>query len=168
VNHSYNPKSLYQSVGNFFIGIGPIILGATLIFIATKLLLPVSGSVAATPLGVDGSSLRQAWSVFVNIFRLSNLSEWTFYLFLYVTLSVGASINLSGADLKGAAKGFVAIVLLLFIVNLTTLWLGGNMFESIQSFCGTFMVTFYGVMIFAVLLNALFACLIPPFLRIQV
>lgn len=42
VNHSYNRKSFYQTSGNFFIGIGPIILGALTLWFAAYFLIDFS------------------------------------------------------------------------------------------------------------------------------
>ena len=33
VEHAYNRRSLYQSVGNFFIGTGPIWFGSALVYL---------------------------------------------------------------------------------------------------------------------------------------
>src|SRR3989339_282782 len=40
VAHAYNRRSLYQNIGNFFIGIGPIISGTISIILLLWLLLP--------------------------------------------------------------------------------------------------------------------------------
>jgi hypothetical protein len=39
VKHTYNRKNIYQLVGNFFIGIGPILLGTVVIFLLAYWLL---------------------------------------------------------------------------------------------------------------------------------
>ena len=39
VQHTYESSSLYQMAGNFFIGIGPILLGSALIYLFLYLLL---------------------------------------------------------------------------------------------------------------------------------
>jgi len=39
VEHSYNSANVYQQVGNFFIGIGPILLGTAIIYFLSYLLL---------------------------------------------------------------------------------------------------------------------------------
>jgi hypothetical protein len=42
VNHGWNPKSLYQNIGNFFIGMGPIFSGTAALIIGMYLMLPDS------------------------------------------------------------------------------------------------------------------------------
>ena len=162
VNHSYNHKSLYQNLGNFFIGIGPIILGSIVIYTATCLFLGemIKGSHGG------GSAFENAVSLLSKLFHFSNLTNWKFYLFLYVSLSVGGAINLSIPDLKGAAKGFIVVIIILLLVNFLTLWIGGVV-ESAYSACADFFIIFYMMMIFSVLMNIIFAFLIPPILRLK-
>lgn len=40
VNHRYNPQSIYQRVGNLFIGLGPIYSGIAALILSMYLLLP--------------------------------------------------------------------------------------------------------------------------------
>ena len=164
VNHSYNPKSLYQNIGNFFIGIGPIILGAIVIYVATKLLLP-NITIAVDFQNSDGLSFSgafsQAFAVLKRIFTVENFSSWRFYLFVYIALSVGASINLSPPDIKGAAQGFFMIVLALLLLNLSTLWLG-NAIDAVYGVCGEFLLLFYAIMLLTILLTLCAALLFPP------
>lgn len=42
VEHQYNPNSIYQQVGNFFIGIGPIFSGISSLILGMYLFLPQS------------------------------------------------------------------------------------------------------------------------------
>ncbi len=40
VNHSYRKDSLYQNIGNFFIGVGPIIFGVVVLYALLNFMLP--------------------------------------------------------------------------------------------------------------------------------
>ena len=40
VSHSFNKNSLYQQIGNFFIGIAPLVFGSIALIFSFKLLLP--------------------------------------------------------------------------------------------------------------------------------
>ena len=49
VNHSYNPKNIYHKIGNFFIGVAPIIVISAVLYLLAWWLLPgfvaeISGS----------------------------------------------------------------------------------------------------------------------------
>ena len=163
VNHSYNSKSLYQNIGNFFIGIGPILLGSIVIYSATYLFL----GEMITGAHRDGvSAFSNAMTLLGGLFHFSNLTNWKFYLFLYISLSVGGAINLSPPDLKGAAKGFISLIIFLLLVNFLTLWIGGVV-ESVYSACADFFIIFYMIMIFSIFMNLIFALLIPPILRVR-
>ncbi len=168
VNHSYNPKSIYQTIGNFFIGIGPIILGVLVIYLATYILFghlielaPVQNINSDTPAAIT----EQMSFIFKQIFTWSNLSSWRFYIFIYICFTVGGSINLSPADLHGASKGFFAIILSLLVFNLATSWLGNFDYKPIMN--SNFFAMFYLIMIMSIIVNAIIAIIIPPFLRIK-
>lgn len=48
ISHSYNKKSLYQRIGNFFIGTAPIYCGVLVIYLLTKIFLPDAISTTAS------------------------------------------------------------------------------------------------------------------------
>jgi hypothetical protein len=168
VNHSYNPKSIYQTIGNFFIGIGPIILGALVIYLATYILSGHLIEFAPTQ-NIDNappaSIIEQMVFIFKQIFNWSNLTSLRFYIFIYICFAVGGSINLSPADLRGATKGLLAITLFLFILNLATSWLGKFDYQAIMH--SNFFAMFYLIMIMSIIVNIISALLIPPFLKLK-
>lgn len=122
VAHSYNAKSLYQRIGNLFIGVAPILLGAIVIYLSAKVLLPeitpkIRGS---NSLAVDLPVLL--WSSFLSfvyaVFDFNHYSQVEFYMFLYIMFCVGSSMKLSKADLIGARHGFITFLAVLFIMNI--------------------------------------------------
>lgn len=116
VNHSYNPKNIYHQIGNFFIGIAPILGGSLIIIFLLKIFVPSSLESASGLLSVNGviSFLR-------SIFSLSNFKRPEFYLFLYLVFNICSHISLSKADIKGAFGGIIFIFLILFILNILNL-----------------------------------------------
>jgi len=48
----------------------------------------------------------------------ANFSEWEFWLFLYISMSIASHMELSPPDLKGALGGFITLVLFVFFLNL--------------------------------------------------
>ncbi|MBD7915467.1 hypothetical protein H9660_09940 [Clostridium sp. Sa3CUN1] len=113
VNHSYNPKNIYHQVGNFFIGIAPIICGSLLIILLLKIFVPASLESTNDLLSFNGLFI-----FLKNIFSLSNFKRPEFYLFLYIVFSICSHISLSKADIKGAFIGVIFIFLILFIFNI--------------------------------------------------
>ncbi|MCI6692483.1 MAG: metalloprotease family protein [Clostridium sp.] len=115
VNHSYNPRNIYHQVGNFFIGVAPIICGSLLILLLLKIFVPASFENTNYILNTNG-----IFKFLKAIFSLNNFKRPEFYLFLYIVFSICSHISLSKADIKGAFIGviFISIILLFFnIIN---------------------------------------------------
>jgi len=112
VKHEYNIKSTYQNIGNFFIGIAPMLFGATVIYALLGILLP-----QYLPEELSGSIAGTGWEIFRNFFRIENFSNWKFWLFLYLSMGISSHMKLSAADFKGAASGFITLLCLIFFVN---------------------------------------------------
>jgi hypothetical protein len=136
IEHTYNPSSVYQVVGNFFIGIGPIILGTTAIYLLLYFLLGLNPfdfvenvSMASLPIyswDVATQAGQVIWtesiSLLSGVFSWHNLVTWQWYAFIYLTLAIGTSIMLSPSDIKSTLKGLGLMLVLIFIFNLATLW----------------------------------------------
>lgn len=116
VNHSYNPKNIYHQIGNFFIGIAPILCGSLFIILLLKIFVP-----AALESTNDLLSANGLFIFLKNIFSLSNFKRPEFYLFLYLVFSICSHISLSKADIKGAFIGVIFIFLILLIFNIINL-----------------------------------------------
>lgn len=125
VNHSYNKKSLYQKVGNFFIGIGPVILGSLVLYTLAAILFDISvnadESQTSSPESQASVVLSGGWQIITAIF--SSGSFLKSFLFLYLVFAIGSNITLSKADLQGAYKGFGFLMLALFLFHFSTVWL---------------------------------------------
>ena len=132
VNHSYDKASIYQRIGNFFIGVGPIIFGAVVLYAALYYLLPNAKEVMAgidaqskvmahanqSSFGAIFDSLRgTAIATLDSLFTWSNFSHLLFWVFLYVAVCVSSHMELSPPDIKGALSGLITIVLFFFLVN---------------------------------------------------
>ena len=137
VNHTYNKRSIYQRIGNFWIGIGPILFGTALLFLMNVLLFRINvASIYSGDYGTAAllklSSLKlvavNTWSgmtgYFDIVFNGQHSALWKIFLMVFVSYSIGSSITLSRADFKGAAGGFVFFLIILLLFNLGTLWIG--------------------------------------------
>jgi hypothetical protein len=130
VRHTFDQRSIYQKVGNFFIGIGPILFGALVLYVLLLLLLPEWGDIlpgargGATDLrGVGGWTgivqliAESVACVLKRFFSFDNLLNWRFWVFLYLSFCIASHIELSPPDIRGAKDGLVSLVLLFLVVN---------------------------------------------------
>lgn len=120
VNHSFNPKSVYQKIGNFFIGIAPIIVISAIQYLLALFLLP------NFKLEINGSfnlndfigSIRDVLIVINNTLQsfFSDALLWQWWIFVIIGFFLSLHMTLSKADIKGSLSGVVLInVLLLFV-----------------------------------------------------
>jgi hypothetical protein len=135
VEHAFNPRSVYQRIGNFFIGTGPIWFGSALVCLLVWYLLGPAASdalrdVAAPRGGTDiiattaGQAAGAVWQLFTSLLRPSVVSSWQFWVFAYFIFCSGSHITLSRSDIHGAFSGFVSLVALVFVFNLLTVSFG--------------------------------------------
>lgn len=167
VNHSYNKKNIYQSIGNFFIGIGPILLGSMTLFIITYVLyqyniLQNTFTVSLTSfLSFDAvkycfvDAYQAIMSYFNVVFLGGNANWWRITILLFFLYSVGSSITLSPADVKSASRGFLYFVIVLLVFNIITLWIGNFMQTAFIS-VSSWMSVLYFLILLSIVVNMLF------------
>jgi hypothetical protein len=168
VNHAYNPKSYYQSIGNFFIGTGPIWFGAAVIYTLSLYMLTPAAFEPMKDMGIGFNGLtldagivrvmkeisRAVWAVFCSLFSVANLRDWTFYVFIYLVFCIGSHVTLSRSDIKGATQGLLTLITTLLLLNWCTMWLGEFSLRAsqwISQYCGIFSA----VMLFVLALDSL-------------
>ncbi len=136
VYHTWDEKR-YQMIGNFFIGVAPIIFGSIAIYIALYYFVPNSREIFNT---VTLKSTKFATSIgFMNqlkilsitsketlkvLFTLSNLSNYKFWIFLYITFCIAGHMAPSPPDMQGAWRGLGTIIGILLMINFFTLLFG--------------------------------------------
>lgn len=132
VEHSYNPRNVYQRIGNFFIGAGPLFFGSLVIFLLSRWLLPrgIWFQQFADPdsflSGADASKwylsfvhiFHQIGNVLNMLFSTANAGTWQFWLFLYLSLAISSHMELSPPDIKQMWSGLFVILLLIFMFNM--------------------------------------------------
>lgn len=166
VTHAYSRDNLYQVIGNFFIGIGPLLSGSTVISLASYLLIgpavfsaiqePSLDATTFTSLSSAGayfeSVLASSLAMLAALLQVDHLERWEFYLFLYLVFAIGSHTWLSPPDLESTWSGFAAFLILLFALNLVTLWMG-NLGTELVVFVSQAYSFFYGYMLFAIILT---------------
>ncbi|MDD7794201.1 hypothetical protein [Clostridium sp. 'White wine YQ'] len=129
VNHSYSKNSIYQQIGNFFIGIAPIFGGVFSIVALMHFVIPKSYNklIGILESGLKVTTLNKSIvegiinsyiGLFKNIFSLENFKNPYFYIFLFISICISSHISLSSADIKGASRGLTIIFAILLILNI--------------------------------------------------
>jgi hypothetical protein len=139
VTHTWNNKNPWQVLGNFFIGVGPVLLGCAALFALFYFLIPGSSEVWETIVvgasQVDnGYAISEYFSIFKEsalsmtgaIFTLDNLGHWRFWVFLYLAICVSSNVRLSWDDLKLTLRGLGCVVLPFLLINLIAMLTGSG------------------------------------------
>ncbi len=170
VEHEWNGRSIWARLGNFFIGIGPVVLGTLVLYGASRILLggdllgrtPAISSRGDLPTSLDALAglsspvLGTILETLYATFRTANLAHWQFWVFLYLAFTVGTSIRLSPSDLKGAGSGFLVMLAILLVLNGCTAW-ALDLTLPMLKFVAPVIGTFLGVMTLSLTFSALFA-----------
>ncbi|MBZ9634423.1 M50 family metallopeptidase [Clostridium sp. FP1] len=128
VSHAYNPNSVYQQAGNFFIGIAPIFGGISVIIALMHIMIPKTYNefinISLNNINITSISpetikviLNSYIDLIKTIFSMNNFANPYFILFLFLAICISSHISLSSADIKGAFKGLIIIFLLILVVN---------------------------------------------------
>ncbi|MDR2732255.1 MAG: hypothetical protein LBB36_03455 [Fibromonadaceae bacterium] len=157
VKHEYNPKSSYQKIGNFFIGIAPMLFGTVVIYAMLGLLLP-----EYLPEELNGGIAATGWEIFRNFFNSYNFGNLRFWVFIYLSLGVASRMSISIQDFKGATSGFLTLLCLIFLVNLIA---NATLAFGLKSISGSgwlamkmdiLLSLFYSIMLYALVLSTLY------------
>jgi len=168
VRHSFNNRSLYQRIGNFFIGTGPIWFGSVIVVLLLRLLLGVPlANQGATPTDTLQSThglivlaldvTAASWQAFVGLISTAHISSWRFCVFAYLVICIGSHITLSLADLQNAWQGLLALILTLATVNLATLWLARQTSLAVCQWLVQASVLLYAALLLVICLNGVLA-----------
>ena len=147
VEHDFNQKNLYHQIGNFFIAIGPILLGGLVVLALNYWILPSSttsfiNQITSTQklyynifepnIFKETLSLYNTW--FSNIVSEINFGHIKTYIALILILSIVLHIDLSKADVNAAKKGIIYIVLSLVVINVVLYYFSYASFIRVDYF----------------------------------
>ncbi len=183
VNHSFDPKNIYQKIGNFFIGIGPIIFGTFVIYGLLYYLVPntkdvfsfieVQSKVLIKSLhGEFAGILNSLWDSTLNtletLFKKSNYSDYKFWIFLYLSMCISSHMELSPSDIKGSWRGLLSLIILFLVINFIIIGLEATgasthfgawwQYVKLESYAATinkWVGTFGALFIFSTIVSAL-------------
>jgi Na+/phosphate symporter len=164
VHHKWNRLNPWQVLGNFFIGIGPVILGCAVLFAIFYFLIPDSPriwdsiSAALKEAGSDhsiGSYFKvlgsSSLAMVKLIFTAANIASWRFWVFIYLAICVASNIRLSLSDLKIALSGLGCVIFPFLLINLIGLI---TTFDSntLLPFTASSLGVIYGLLILALVM----------------
>lgn len=172
VEHSYKKFSLYQRLGTFFVGAAPMIIGTILLTLFLYLFVPDAKDIFL-PLTNTSSSLRGFLSsvqqILAQLFSITNLSSWSFWLFLYLSFCIVSHIAPSAEDRRGMWQGLAWIFFLLFLVNTITFLLQFDLTHYLLLLTH-YLGIFIGLFLYAILISLLHligaSILLRPFKKV--
>lgn len=168
---SVEHRNIYQTIGNFFIGIGPIIFGSIIISLVVYLFI---GYNVGTNFKIN--NIQELWNdislIELNLNRLYKgvillinaiISELKTaplrsIIFLFIAFSIGSSITLSKPDIASAQKGFLFFLLIVLLFNLITIWFSDISYGIIH-FASRYIMKLSSIIVFCLMLNVLFLVL---------
>ena len=178
VLHSYDSRSWYQQMGNFFIGVAPIIIGTFIVYLLFMLLAPeLKNNIFEMPnlkykqmfnseiLSVIYYSISNifiyTYNIFMNIIRNFAIyfpfKSITFWIFLYLSISIASHMELSPADISHAWKGIIVIFALSLIINtfliLIKVFLKLEIPDSVYIFINRILETYDMLLIFSAIIS---------------
>ncbi len=164
VRYSYNPKSIYQQIGNFFTALGPIICGGFVLYIFMyflandqyNMVIDETVNILDQYSSISLSNIFDILSSYtIEIFKVFFSKEFVlspnFFLFTILSFSVAFHMSLSNADIKNGIKGgaFFLFIIVLFgiLVGLISTNLLTHINELILSITYNVMIFFLFVLV---------------------
>ena len=130
VEHTYYKKNLYQQMGNFFIGISPILAGGAVILLLVRVLTPemffdmkietanISTVFAADFVG-NGLSvvLRGIGAIIASFFSPVNCLNWRWWVCILLSFPIAIHMEVSRSDIVSGLRGLGVISAMLLITD---------------------------------------------------
>ncbi len=167
VNHSYNPENIYHKIGNFFIGVAPIIVISAVLYLLAWWLLPgfvaeINGSFQISDFVSNIGNVFTRLLGVLRSFFLCALS-WQWWVFLIVGIFLALHMTLSKADIKGALSGILFLLIVILVVDVILGLVSGNLLTAvtqevlgIASYLLCILVLAFVISIIAVLISYVF------------
>jgi len=128
VTHSCGRKNLWKRIGNFFIGVGPLIGGSAVLLFLLWIFVPTASSalfgtalgsaIASDLAAVPGAIAERALGVLKALFLHENFSMWQWYVFLILSILIVLHMEISRSDLNSGFTGFLFLALVWFLCDL--------------------------------------------------
>ena len=167
VRHSYNRRNFYQRIGNFFIGVAPIVVISAVLFLIAWLLMPEFVAEISTSFAFDDFAAN-----FGNVFKSSGVAivaffsrivTWQWWVFVIVGMFLALHMTLSKADINGAASGLLFVLAVFLVVDTVLGIIGGSVisgFTRVVTAVGGYMLCIFvlalAISVIAVIISFVF------------
>ena len=162
VEHSYNNRNVYATLGNLFIAIGPVFTGLGVILLTLYLIYPVSLQGYFSSLEALLASDASERNIFVGIWQFigglwseGTRALWARILAGIVLFSMALHVRLSTADVRGMLRGLPNyLVICALIAGVVTLIGDGTPVRvamALQRFAWIVVALFSLILVFAVI-----------------
>ena len=140
VIHSSNPRNLYHRIGQYFIGVAPIFFGSVILYVAMIYFLPQTHD----QINLMFSKLNSSWTsgfawfgkfgeaffILMKSILKECFSSVLGVIFLLLSMCIALHMNLSTADLKGAAAAIPLLAVLLLAANFVLGFISGSLYAG--------------------------------------
>ena len=153
VKHSYNPKNIYHQIGNYFIGVAPILIGTLVICLFMRLMVPnayfevsdhINNMVSSSKSGFSFSMFVYGFGIIKALF--TNITSFFWWLvFMFMLLCISMHMSLSVADIKNSVRAIPFIALILLVVNGLVRIISKNAYLGFTAFMhtmGSYLISF--------------------------
>ena len=150
VEHTYYRGNLYHQIGNFFIGISPVLAGGLVILLLVRVLTPdiyfgmrteTAHIGAAFAAGFDGgavlSLLGGVGSMMGALFSLDNFLSWRWWLCMLIVFSIAIHMEVSRSDILSGIRGLSVISAMILVADIILGLLFPKALAAVTSACVT-------------------------------
>lgn len=166
VSHTYKKRNIYHQIGNFFIGVAPVLLGGIVIILLLALFLPDAFDTISSEIdtlstaNLDSVPVLEFFSfvgtAIAAIFSGESLATWQGWVFIILALTISTHMEMSGADIKSGLRGLAFLLVVMLIVTGLIYLISPDAFSAL-----TASVVSFGLALAAILsVSALFLILL--------
>lgn len=179
VKHSFDKRNIYQQIGNFFIGIGPVLMCCFALWLISWLLFKIKlndiSTLTISPelvksfsaLKLAGISIWEGFKTYYTaVIHGENSTWWKIVILVYCIFSIGSSITLSKSDIVTAKDGLLFVIVLIVIFNLFTVWKSDFAMSYVVKL-SSLLSGFYFIIILSLVLNLIFMLILGVIFKIK-
>jgi hypothetical protein len=121
VEHTYYKTNLYHQIGNYFIGVAPILAGGAAVLLFVWLFMPDMLSdmtdAVRSLVGLESvpKAVAQVWSI---LFDKANFSNIRYWLALVFSVAIVIHMEISRSDFRSGLRGLSVLAVMLLVTDL--------------------------------------------------